>query len=196
MVITIRVHNNIPRCIYIHQSRHNPVVSFPVIRGPAKNRPNLPVISDSWDREPPKNSWRSLDCSGNGYLGVYEGGAGRVARGYEGGIHLAQVQTKGQTLVEKGRGVDSAETVRKAPQEDAESIPSPPLFLEEKNKQSSAGAGLRRSQRTLLLSFCLKPKYNSQSNAVPFLDRVPPRHIGRARENATGRRVGTPCVPG
>ncbi|KYM75505.1 Ras-related protein Rab-14 [Atta colombica] len=30
-----------------------------------------------------KNSWRSLDCSGNGYLGVYEGGAGRVAQ--EGG---------------------------------------------------------------------------------------------------------------
>lgn len=38
--------------------------------------PNPPVISDSRETgEPPKNSWRSLDRGGNGYLGVYEGGA-------------------------------------------------------------------------------------------------------------------------
>jgi len=85
-----------------------------------------------------KNSWRSLDCGGNGYLGVYEGGAGRVAqeRGEGGEIRERRYTSstgtdKGADPVEKGRGVDSAETVRKAPEEDAEkaSLPHPHLSL-------------------------------------------------------------------
>lgn len=61
------------------------------------------VINDSWDREPAKNSWRSLDRGGNGYLGVYEGGAGRVAQ------DTREVQTKEHSEEER-RGADSVET--------------------------------------------------------------------------------------
>lgn len=107
---------------------------------------NLFVISDSWNREPLKNSWRSLDRGGNGYLGVYEGGARRA-----GGIHQSQVRTKGHPR-EEGKGADSAETARKAPEEDA--MVPPPLrpFAKGAVGRSEAAA---LSKNLLLLSLSL-----------------------------------------
>lgn len=133
-----------------------------------------------------KNSWRSLDSGGNGYLNVYEGGAPSSRRIREGGyIYLSQVYINRPGEAPEGEegGQGSMWKLREDAQGGCETDtpPSPPP---EKgaNGRSEASALSLTPHKGLLSSSLLKPKYNGQSNAIPFLNHST-RHIGRAHVN-------------
>lgn len=177
---------------HIYRTNHNFAVPYFLPCYPRKI-PIQVVISDSWERrrEMQKNSWRSFDSGGNGYLNVYEGGApsshrirGRaymyISPRY---INRPEGGSEGEGRVRCGKCQGGCET----------GTPPPPLPPPRKRSNRQEGDLSALSQRIYSLPSFLKPKYNGQVKCKSFPRSLPRAILGAHVES---RQVETPCISG
>lgn len=165
------------------------LISLPVIH--EKSRFQV-VIGDSRERlrEMQKNSWRSFDSCGNGYLNVYEGGAPSSHRIW--GRAYMYISPRYINRPEGGSRGGGQASMWKVPERMARQVP-PPLSLPlEKGATGRRGISAL-SQRIYSLPSLLKPKYNGQVKCNSFPRSLHAPYWGNHVES---RQVETPCISG